>query len=105
MSYLPEIYEEFRQRFPEIAGAYDTLADSCHQWGPLDAKERRLTKLGIAIGMSSEGGVKSHARRALAEGISPDGLRHAVLMAFTTSGFPTMIAAIKWVEEVIEKSE
>ena len=105
MSYLPEIYEEFRQQFPEIAVAYDTLAASCHQWGPLGAKERRLTKLGIAIGMSSEGGIKSHARRALAEGISPDGLRHAVLMAFTTTGFPTMIAAMMLVEEVIDKAE
>ena len=104
MSYLPETYQEFRHKFPEISGAYDTLANTCHQWGPLDARERRLTKLGIAIGMNSEGGVKSHARRALEEGISADGLRHAVLMAFTTTGFPTMIAAMKWVEEVIEKS-
>jgi len=105
MSYLPETYQEFRQKFPEISSAYDALANTCHQWGPLDARERRLTKLGIAIGMSSEGGVKSHARRALEEGIPADGLRHAVLMAFTTTGFPTMIAAMKWVEEVIEKSE
>lgn len=104
MSYLPKIYQEFKQQFPGVAKAYDTLAASCHQWGPLDEKTRRLVKLGIAIGLSSEGGVRSHARRALAEGISPDELRHAVLMAFTTAGFPTMIAAMKWVEEVIEKS-
>jgi alkylhydroperoxidase/carboxymuconolactone decarboxylase family protein YurZ len=30
-------------------------------------------------------------------------LRHAVLLALTTAGFPTMIAAMKWVDEVIEK--
>ena len=48
--------------------------------------------------------MKSHTRRALEEGISSDELRHAVLMGFTTAGFPTMIAAMKWVEEVIEKS-
>lgn len=104
MSYLPEIYQEFKQHFLEVAKAYDALAASCHEWGPLDGERRRLIKLGIAIGLSSEGGVRSHTRRALEEGISPDELRHAVLMGFTTAGFPTMIAAMKWVEEVIEKS-
>jgi len=105
MSYLPEIYQEFKQHFPEVTKAYDALAASCHQWGPLDEKTRRLIKLGIAIGLSSEGGVRSHTRRALQEGISPDELRHAVLMGFTTAGFPTMIAAMKWVEEVLQKSK
>jgi hypothetical protein len=28
-----------------------------------------------------------------------------VLLAFTTSGFPYMIAAYKWVEEVIAKTK
>jgi 4-carboxymuconolactone decarboxylase len=103
MSYLPYVYKEFQQQFPEISKAYDELALKCHGWGPLDAKTRRLIKLGIAIGLSSEGGVRSHARRALIEGTTVDELRHAVLMAFTTVGFPTMIAAMKWVDEVIQK--
>ena len=105
MGYLPEIYQEFKKQFPEVAKAYDDLAASCHQWGPLDEKTRRLIKLGIAIGLGSEGAVRSHARRGLEEGISPDELRHAVLIALTTAGFPTMIASVKWVEEVIKKSK
>jgi 4-carboxymuconolactone decarboxylase len=105
MSYLPEIYREFVENYPEIGKGYDALADSCHRSGPLDKKTRRLVKLGIAIGMVSEGGIKSHARRALEEGIKPDEVRHAVLLSFTTSGFPNMIAAYKWVEEVIEKNQ
>ncbi len=103
MTYLPDIYIGFKQEFPEIAKAYDDLAVKCHDWGPLDEKTRRLVKLGIAIGLSSEGGVRSHARRALEEGVTTDELRHAALLAFTTAGFPTMIAAMKWVEEVIQK--
>ena len=103
MNYLPGIYKEFKQQFPEVAKAYDELAVRCHGWGPLDEKTRRLIKLGVAIGLSSEGGVRSHARRALEEGITADELRHTILLAFTTTGFPTMIAAMKWVEEVIEK--
>ena len=105
MNYLPDIYKEFQQQFNEIARAYDELAVKCHGWGPVDEKTRRLIKLGVAAGLNSEGGVRSHARRALEEGITPDELRHTVLLAFTTAGFPTMIASMKWVNEVIEKYE
>jgi alkylhydroperoxidase/carboxymuconolactone decarboxylase family protein YurZ len=103
IGYLPEIYTDFIKRYPDIGKAYANLANSCHEAGPLDKKARRLIKLGIAIGINSEGSVRSHVRRALEEGISQDEIRHVVLLAFTTVGFPTMIAAHKWVEEVIEK--
>lgn len=103
MTYLPDIYKEFKKQFPEIAKAYDELAVKCHDWGPLDEKTKRLTKLSIGIGLSSEGGVRSHARRALEKGMTAEELRHVVLLAFTTAGFPTMLAAMKWVNEVIEK--
>jgi alkylhydroperoxidase/carboxymuconolactone decarboxylase family protein YurZ len=105
MSYVPEMYKGFKQLFPDVAKTYDALATSCHEWGPLDTKTRRLIKLGITIGLNSKGGVRSHARRALAEGISPDEIRHAALLAFTTAGFPTMNAAMKWIEQVINKSQ
>ncbi len=105
MGYLPDIYKEFKKQFPEVSKSYDELALKCQTWGPLDARTRRLVKLGIAIGLNSEGGVRSHARRALQEGIPREELRHVVLLAFTTTGFPTMIAAMKWVEEVIAKYE
>ena len=102
-AYLPDIYKEFQQQFPDVSKAYGELALKCHGWGPLDKKTRRLVKLGIAIGLNSEGGVRSHARRALEEGVTADELRHTVLLAFTTAGFPNMIASMKWVKEVIEK--
>jgi 4-carboxymuconolactone decarboxylase len=103
--YLPGVYTDFLGRYPDIGTTYDKLANDCHEGGPLDKKTRRLVKLGIAVGLNSEGGVRSHARRALQEGASPDEIRHVVLLAFTTAGFPSMIAAYKWVEEVISKSE
>jgi alkylhydroperoxidase/carboxymuconolactone decarboxylase family protein YurZ len=105
MSYVPEIYQGFQQHFPEISRAYDELADKCQHAGPLDDKNRRLIKLGVAIGLSSRGSVMSHARRALREGINAAELRHAVLLSFTTIGFPTMMAAMNWVDEVIEKQQ
>jgi 4-carboxymuconolactone decarboxylase len=103
MDYLPEVYQGFQKHYPDIAGAYGRLAVSCNEGGPLDEKTRELVKLGIAVGLSSEGAVRSHARRALALGVSAEGIRHTVLLALTPAGFPAMIAAMKWVDEVLEK--
>jgi 4-carboxymuconolactone decarboxylase len=103
MKYLPEVYKDFKKEYPDVARAYDAMADSCHKQGPLDKKTRQLVKLGVAIGLASEGAVRSHARQALEGGASPEEVRHAVLLALTTAGFPTMIAAMKWVDEVISK--
>ncbi len=36
-----------------------------HDAGPLGQRERRLIKLGIAVGAESEGGVRSHVRKLL----------------------------------------
>jgi 4-carboxymuconolactone decarboxylase len=101
--YLPKPYKSFKKRFPGIDRAYEDLALRCREAGPLDDKSMRLIKLGIAIGLNSEGAVKSHARRALDIGVSEKELMHVVLLALTTAGFPTMIAAMLWVEEVIKK--
>jgi 4-carboxymuconolactone decarboxylase len=103
IGYLPEVYMDFIRRYPDMGKAYAALANSCHKAGPLEKKVRRLIKLGIAIGICSEGSVRSHTRRALDEGISPEEIRHVVLLAFTTVGFPSMIASYKWVEEVLAK--
>lgn len=69
--------------------------------GPLEARSARLVKLGIAIGAQAEGAVRSHARRALAEGASADEVRHIGLLALTTIGFPHTVAGLGWIEEVI----
>jgi 4-carboxymuconolactone decarboxylase len=103
LGYLPEVFKDFIKQYPEVNKSYDSLANVCHKAGPLDKRMRRLVELGISIGMSSEGGVRSHARRALEEGVAPEEVRHCVLLAFTTCGFPTMIAAYRWVEEVIDQ--
>ena len=103
MDYLPEVYQGFQRRFPDISGTYEKLAVMCNEDGPLDVKTRELVKLGIAIGLSSEGAVRSHVRRALSAGVSAEGVRHAVLVSMTTAGFPAMIAAMKWVDEVLDK--
>ena len=102
MVYLPSPYKRFVEENPAIAKAYENLALACHEAGPLPEKVRRLVKLGIAVGQQSEGAVKSHARRAMEVGVTPEEVRHTLLLALTTVGFPAMIAAAEWVEEVME---
>jgi 4-carboxymuconolactone decarboxylase len=103
MEHMPEIYLRFQKRFPGIHDAYHELSRRIHEHGPLDQKSAHLIKLGVAIGMNSEGAVRSHARRALQEGATGDELHHAVLLSLTTCGFPFASAALKWVDEVLEK--
>jgi 4-carboxymuconolactone decarboxylase len=100
--YLPDIYVSFRRRYADAASALDSLASAADASGPLDSHTRRLVKLGIAVGAVSRGAVRSNARKALSEGASPDEIRHVALLATTTSGFPTTIATLGWIDEVLD---
>jgi 4-carboxymuconolactone decarboxylase len=101
--YLPKIYERFQEEFPEVFKDYKRLGVSTREAGPLDDKTQNLVKLGIAIGANSRGAVMSHTRKARAAGATPEEVLHAVLLALTTTGFPNMIAAMRWVDEVLAK--
>ena len=103
MGKVPGWYEEQRGRYPELFEAYEALGDACRKSGPLDARTASLAKLAIAIGTRHEGAVHSHARRSLEAGASIDECRHVVLLATTTIGFPGMMAAMSWVEDVAKK--
>jgi alkylhydroperoxidase/carboxymuconolactone decarboxylase family protein YurZ len=74
--YLPRVYRDLRAEHPGVAAAYDALGHACRTAGPLSERDQRLVKLGIAIGLSSEGAVRSHIRRGLDEGLIPVGPRH-----------------------------
>lgn len=103
--YLPKVYEKFQSEFPDLFTQYNQLGAACRNAGPLDAKAQNLVKLGISLGVSSRGGVMSSTRKALESGASREEIVHAVLLGLTTTGFPNMIAALGWVEEVISQSE
>jgi len=100
--YLPRVYRDLRAENPELARAYDVLGDVCRRAGPLSDREQRLVKLGLAVGLSSEGGVRSHVRRGLSEGIDAPDLLHAITIAIPTAGFPATAAAYQWAREVVD---
>src|SRR5688572_19714709 len=86
--YLPRVYRDLRAEQPKVAKAYDALGRACSGAGPLTQREQHLVKLGIAIGLASEGGVRSHVRRGLMEGISAEELLHAIVIAVPDCGLP-----------------
>jgi len=101
---LPRPFRRFLTHYPAVEKAHMELSLAVNREGPLDERARRLVRLGIAVGQQSEGAVKSHARRGLEEGFTADELRHAALLALPTLGFPPMIAAMEWVESVLEET-
>ena len=97
MSQLPEAFEAVKKDHPKVLQAYEALAAAAHEAGPLDARVRRLVKLGIAVGARLEGAVRSHAAQARDAGISEPEIDHVVLLALTTIGLPSTVAARTWV--------
>jgi 4-carboxymuconolactone decarboxylase len=99
--YLPEIFKKFMEKHSAIADAYRKVGDLCTEAGPIDLKTQHLIQLGVAIGMASKGGVRSHARRALDLGATEEEITQTVLMSTTIVGFPAMIAAYGWIDELL----
>jgi 4-carboxymuconolactone decarboxylase len=99
--YLPDVYVRFRERYPDIALSLDALGKATEDAGGLDARSQRLVKLGIAIGALAEGAVRSNVRKARTVGVSDADIRQTALLAISTAGFPTAIAALAWIEEVL----
>jgi len=105
MAKYPGWYQEQKARYPKVFGAYENLGDACRDAGPLDPKTVALAKLAIAIGARHEGAVHSHVRRSLEAGATIDECRHVALLGTTTLGFPSMMAAMSWVEDIAKKND
>lgn len=101
MSDLPKPYRDFQEQYADIWQAYDRLGNAVHVAGPLDEKNRALVKLALVVGAGKEGTVHAHVRKALESGLNADEIRHAVLLAIPTLGFPSTMVALTWVEDVL----
>jgi len=101
---LPSAYRRFATEQPRIIRAYEELGDACLTDGPLDRKSAELVKIGIAVGSKIEGAIHSHVRRAVEAGASAAEIRHAIRLALTTVGFPTMMKALSLANEILDAS-
>jgi 4-carboxymuconolactone decarboxylase len=97
---LPTWYTTLEKRHPKFMAAVKELGKAVRQEGPLDEKTSHLVQLAAAAALRSEGGVHSHAKRALEAGAKPDEIFHAIILLTSTIGFPTVSAALSWVSDV-----
>jgi alkylhydroperoxidase/carboxymuconolactone decarboxylase family protein YurZ len=102
MRKAPERFIDFMKSNPKIAAAYENLAGECNKFGSLNERERALVKLGIAVGSGMEGSVHSQVRKGLDVGMQPAEIRHAVLLGLMAIGFPRMMAALTWAEDILK---
>ena len=98
-------YLKIKQRHPGFLSAVETLGEAVRQEGPIDEKTAHLIQLAAAAAIRSEGSVHSHTTRAIDAGASSDEIYHAIILLASTIGFPNVMAAISWVDDVIEETE
>jgi AhpD family alkylhydroperoxidase len=98
---LPENYKSVRERFKDYGIALSNLGKVSDESGPIDSKTSHLIQLAVAAAIRSEGAVHSHSRRALEAGASEEEIYHALIVITSTIGFPTVAAAISWVDDII----
>ena len=101
----PAHYTDFKAAFPSVVEAYEQLGKACHWNGPLNPKTRELIKIGIAIGAGLESATRAHARLAREAGASTEEIQHAALLATTTIGFPAMMRAMSWIDDVLRPKD
>ena len=100
---IPKPYRKMHEDHPEMMRAYESFGEATKLAGPLSSREIALVKVAISIGAGLEGAAHSHCRKALEAGCTPGELRHVALVSAPTIGFPTMMRAKSWVEDVIDK--
>ena len=101
MSEPPEFFLKMKDQYPDLMRAYKSLADAAKEAGPLDPKSAALVKLALSLAAGLEGATHSSVRKALDLGCTPEELRHVALLSVTTLGFPSMMRARAWGEDVL----
>lgn len=99
---LPKQYLQIKKRHEQFFNAIEELGRAARQEGPLDEKTAQLIQLAAAATVHSEGAVHSHVRRALEAGVTSEEIYHAIILLTSTIGFPTVVAALSWAEDIIK---
>jgi len=99
---LPKQYLQIKKRHANYFKAVEELGKIVKQEGPLDERTAHLIQLAAAATVHSEGSVHSHVRRAIEAGVTPEEIYHAIILLTSTIGFPSVVAALSWAEDVLK---
>jgi len=97
-------YRKVQERYPNFLGAVEALGEAARKEGPIDDRTAHLIQLAAAAAIRSEGAVHSHVRRAVEAGANADEIHHAIILLTSTIGFPNVVAALSWADDVLEGS-
>lgn len=97
----PNLYLELQKDYPAFFEAWDAAGTAVRDAGPIDNKTAHLIQLAASAAIRSEGAVHSHVRRGLEAGATPAEVRQAVMLTAPTIGFPNVIAALSWAEDIL----
>ncbi|MBK6930918.1 MAG: carboxymuconolactone decarboxylase family protein [Saprospirales bacterium] len=102
---IPKRFTHFMEKYPDIGKAYYELGEAVHKAGPLDAKTRALVKVAISGGAMMEGAFHSHIRKAVQAGVTKEEIQHVALLALPTIGFPSMMALLSWIDDILKEED
>jgi AhpD family alkylhydroperoxidase len=97
----PKLYLKLQKEHPAFFDAWDAVGTATRGAGPIDNKTAHLVQLAASAAIRSEGAVHSHVRRAREAGATPAEIRQALMLTAPTIGFPNVIAALSWAEDVL----
>lgn len=97
----PKHYRDIKKSNSGFIAAWDAIGKSVRESGPLSPKTGHLIQLGAATAVRSEGAVHSHVRRLLELGAKPAEIRQAIMLTAATIGFPAVMAALSWAEDIL----
>ncbi|GAA3527315.1 carboxymuconolactone decarboxylase family protein [Zobellella aerophila] len=95
-------YLKIKKQYPALFSALEAMGLAARQAGPLDEKQAQLVQLAGAAASHSEGAVHSHTRRAMEAGATKEDICHALILLTSTIGFPAVMAALSWAQDVME---
>lgn len=105
MAKYPKNYQMLQKKFSKLINAYEEAGRVAKETGPIDAKTAHLIQLAACATMRSEGGVHSHAKRALDAGATREEVYQVIALLINTIGFPNAAASFSWVNDVAEKKK
>jgi AhpD family alkylhydroperoxidase len=95
-------YSWLVSKFGTVMQSHQELGKAVREAGPIDEKTAHLIQLAAAAAGRSEGGVHSHAKRALQAGATADEIYHSLILLTSTIGFPNVAASLSWAKDIIE---
>lgn len=101
----PNVYLRLKNQHSRLFQAVEKLGIAVRKEGPINDKTAHLIQIAAAAALRSEGAVHSHVRRALEIGVKPEEIHHAIILVTSTIGFPNVIAALSWAEDLLGKKK